>query len=130
MKIWLYILILLSPLVVLISVNEFVRFSQNETNFQRRGVITMNTTRKTRNKCSWACHNNTAYCKTNHVKFSQPYFKYIDPIYFGIIKGLKSTGDYGLANIIFLVILCPLFIYVFLIWSINLQFKINNLKKK
>ena len=45
-------------------------------------------------------------------------------------KCAKSTGDYGLANIIFLVILLPFTMYVLLVKSISIQFKISKLKKK
>ena len=110
-------------------INEFVRLNTNEKGYNKQGVIAINTAKKQTNKCSWICHKNTNYCKTNHVKLVKPYFNQIDPIYFGIINSLKLTGDYISSNIIFLVILLPLIIYILLIKSIDLQFKIRKLKK-
>jgi len=68
-------------------------------------------TKPSSEKCSWKCHDDTAFCKTNHVKYAKSYFNQIDPIYFGIINSLKSTGDYRGANILFLVLLIPIIIY-------------------
>ena len=134
-KVWmkikiLYWLILLIPFIGMITINEFVRLNSNNEGYNIQGVNTINTNEKLKEKCSWICHNNTNYCKKNHVKLTKIYLNKIDPIYFGIINSLKSTGDYGLANIIFLVILLPLTIYVLLVKSISIQFKISKLKKK
>ena len=43
------------------------------------------------------------------------FFMLVFPIYFGIISSLKSTGNYRLANIIFLVIGLPLIMYILLV---------------
>jgi len=110
-------------------INEFVRLNTIEEGYNKQGVTAINSAKKQKEKCSWICHNNTNYCKENHVKLAKPYFDKIDPIYFGIINSLKSTGNYGLANIIFLVILLPLIMYVLLAKSISMQFKIRKLKK-
>jgi len=114
----------------MIIINEFVKINTSEEGYSRQGIIAINTGKKYKDKCSWICHNNTNYCKANHVKLAKPYFDKIDPIYFGIIGSLKSTGNYGLANIIFLVILLPLIMYVLLVKSINLQIKIRKLRKR
>ena len=110
-------------------INEFVRLNTIEEGYNKQVVTAINSAKKQKEKCSWICHNNTNYCKENHVKLAKPYFDKIDPIYFGIINSLKSTGNYGLANIIFLVILLPLIMYVLLAKSISMQFKIRKLKK-
>ena len=131
----LYWSILILPFLVMIMVNEFVRLNTNEKGYTKgkRGLIqnitAINTADKLIGKCTWICHNDTNYCKKNHVKLAKPYFNKIDPIYFGIINSLKSTGNYGLANIIFLVIVLPLIIYILLVKSISLEFKIRKLNK-
>lgn len=64
------------------------------------------------------------------MTFLKPYFAFIDPVYFGMIQGLKATGNYAGANFIFLVILWPLIMYWLLVKVIVSQLKINQLKKK
>ena len=133
----LYWSILILPFLGMIMINEFVRLNTSEEGYTKQGkwglniegVTAINTVKILKEKCTWICHNDTNHCKENHVKLAKPYFDKIDPIYFGIINTLKSTGDYGLANIIFLVIILPLFIYILLIKSISLEFKIRKLKK-
>ena len=110
-------------------INELVHPTIKEKPYTINGITAMNSSIKTPEKCSWNCHNNTNYCKQNHVKLPKSSFLFIDPIYFGIISLLQLTGGYALANIIFLVILAPLFFYVLLIKSINIQLQINKLKK-
>ena len=131
----LYWSILILPFLVMIMINEFVRLNTNEKGYTKgkwgliQNITAINTADKLKEKCTWICHNDTKYCKNNHVKLAKPYFNKIDPIYFGIINSLKSTGYYGLANIIFLVIILPLIIYILLVKSISLEFKIRKLNK-
>jgi len=123
-----YLIILILPIFGMVSINEFVRYNTDGEGFNKQGIIAINSATKQKEKCSWICHNDTMYCKNHHVKIDKSYFNRIDPIYFGIIDSLKSTGNYGLANIIFLVILLPLLMFILLVKSINLQFKIRKLK--
>ena len=131
----LYWSILILPFLVMIMVNEFVRLNTNEKGYTKgkwgliQNITAINTADKLKGKCTWICHNHTNYCKKNHVKLAKPYFNKIDPIYFGIINSLKSTGDYGLANIIFSVLILPLIIYILLVKSIRLEFRIRKLNK-
>lgn len=122
-------IILVSPILGMIAVNEFARSNMKEGGYASHGITAINSAQRLEDKCSWACHNDTRYCKEHHVKLAKPYFNQIDPIYFGIIRSLASTGNYGLANIVFLVVLIPLLIYVLLIKSISLQRQIRQLKK-
>lgn len=121
-------LILLFPLLFVVIINEYSRLNNSNKGFVRKGIIAINPSIKTPEKCSWYCHADTGYCKKHHTHLLKKYTSKIDPFYFGIIKLLHSAGDYGLANIIFLVILFPLLIYVFLIKSISIQRKIKELK--
>lgn len=125
----LYLAILVFPLLSMVAVNEFARGSVTEDGYTSHGITAINSAEGFKEKCSWACHNDTKYCKEHHVKLAKPYFAQIDPIYFGIIRSLQSTGNYGLANIIFLVILIPLLIYILLVKSIRLQRQIRHIKK-
>lgn len=113
----------------MVVVNEFVRLNTTEEGYKRRGVTAINSVKRIKDKCSWICHNDTDYCRENHVKLAKPHFNQIDPIYFGIIHSLQSTGAYRWANIVFLVILGPLFMYILLIKSIGIQTEINKIKK-
>ncbi len=123
------VFIFISPFLIMISVNELSRTGIREKPYTKSGIVAINTAIQTKDRCSWNCHNNTTYCKENHVKLMKPFFKFVDPIYFGMIKLLFATGNYGLANIIFLVVLWPLLMFFLLIKSIQIQQKINLLKK-
>ena len=112
----------------MIVVNEIVRPTIKEKPYSKYEVTAMNSDDKVMDKCTWVCHNNTRFCKENHVKFLKPYYKYSDKIYFGMISLLQKTGNYGLANIIFLVILAPFLIWFFIVKSLNIQDEINLLK--
>ena len=136
-KLSLYLSIIFLPFLFIVTINEWTRFKTNEAGYTRQwkglldiqGITAINSGKKLKDKCTWICHDETNHCKENHVKLATPYFKKIDPIYFGIIDSLRSTGDYGLANIIFLVIIIPLNMYFSLVKSISLELKIRKLKK-
>ena len=102
---------------------------KKENTYKYNGFKTINSSKKVKNKCTWRCHNGTNYCKENHVKLVKPYFDKTDPIYDGTIKSLQKTGSYVSANIIILVIILPLIMYILLVKSISLEFKIRKLKK-
>ena len=121
-------LILLFPLLFLVAINEYSRLNNSNKGFVRKGVTTINPNVRTPKKCSWYCHTDTGYCKKHHTHLLKNHTSKIDPFYFGIIKSLHNVGDYGLANIIFLVILFPALIYVLLIKIISIQRKIKELK--
>lgn len=102
---------------------EYKSYNQNSS------VITINPKDLKTKKCTWACHNQTKHCKIHHVKILKPYYAYTDSLYMWVINQLKSTGDYGLANIVFLVLLIPFTIIYFLIKSLDLQTEINKITK-
>jgi hypothetical protein len=122
------IFILLAPFMLMVLVNEYTRI-QNKAHYKSKGFTLLNTTEPIQNKCSWNCHNNTAYCIKHHIKLTKPYLKYTNPIYFGAIGALRSTGNYGMANIVFLVILMPFWMFYFLVKSIDLFTEIRKSKK-
>jgi hypothetical protein len=66
----------------------------------------------------------------HHVVYLDSWFQVVDPIYFGIIRALKSTGNYGAANLVVFVILLPLLMFWWLVRSLNMQAEISRLKRK
>lgn len=125
----LYILPLVIPILIVIGVNEYTKGPKEGKPYRLLGVEALNTGKAQLKQCSWQCYNNTAYCKAHHVSLLKPYFSYCDPIYFGMIHLLKSSGNYAGANIVFLVILWPLLMYWLFIKVIKSQMKMNQLKK-
>ncbi|WP_196888525.1 hypothetical protein [Aureivirga sp. CE67] len=116
---WKFLFWILFPFLFIIGINEYFRFSNNYSFSETK----LNSSKKLKNQCSWACHHNTDHCKENHVTLLKDYFQFTDPLYFGTIKTLKSSGNYRFANLFLFVILFPaLFIFLF--------YKILNLKKK
>ena len=86
----------------------------------------MNPQLKNHDVCSWRCHK--VPCKPQLLRSVE---SYIDPIYFGIISFLDLGGSfasYGIANILFLVLLWPLVMFYLLIKSLDMQQEIKNLK--
>lgn len=108
------------PFLIMVLVNESVRPTLRNSPFQLRGVKAMNSNKPLLDKCSWYCYTETTnHCKEHHVSIAKPFFKYIDPIYFGMIKSLHSGNNYQLMNVVFLVILMPLFMFYLLVRSID-----------
>ena len=122
-------IIVLIPFIIMIIVNEFFRSSIKEPPYHKSGFTTINSSKKISDKCTWSCHNNTAFCKQHHVKFLKNSFSKTDPIYYGEIKLFKSTGNYDLANIAFLVILIPFLIFYFTIKGLSILNEIQKIKQ-
>jgi hypothetical protein len=115
---------------MMIVVNEMERLRATNELYLSHGIVAINSVEKNADKCTWICHNDTSFCKANHVTYLKSYFKFTDPVYFGAITLLQKTGNYGLANIIILVILVPLLLWFFLVKSFNIQDEISTLKKR
>lgn len=115
-----FLLFLLFLLMVVI--NESMRTSIPPHSFNIYGVSPMNSGTYNLSKCTWACHDaTTLHCKVHHATLASSYSKWIDSIYFGMIGGLRSTGNYGVANVILLVLAWPLIMsYLFLrVWKMR-----------
>jgi len=123
-------LILVAPFLIMALINEAVRPKIKENPYKKEGITTINSAQQLPNKCTWICHNDTKYCKANHVKYLKPFYPITDKFYFGVICILKSTRNYDAANIIFLVLLFPLAILYFIIKSIDMQEEIQKLLKQ
>lgn len=115
--------------MIMVFINEAVRTKVVEKPYAAFGITAMNSAEYMPEKCSWVCHNDTAYCKARHVKYLGSYFAATDRLYFGVIAALAATGNYGAANIVFLVLLFPLTILYFIIKSLNAQDEIRKLLK-
>lgn len=122
--------LLLLPYVLMIIINESYRPTIKETPYTAHGVTAINSDIRTLEKCSWAAHNDTSYCKQHHVKFLKNHFYITDIMYFKVIDALRSTGNYGTANIVLLVIIFPLLMWFSLIKIIDYALEIRNLKKQ
>ena len=122
--------LLLIPYLLMVIVNEAYRPTIKEKPYTAHGITAINSDIRILDKCSWIAHSDTSYCKEHHVKFLKEHFQITDKIYFGTIHALRSTGNYGAANIIFLVILFPLIIWYSLVKIIDYSIAIRNLKKQ
>ncbi len=120
--------ILIFPFLMMVLINEAVRPTIEEEPYSVAGVSAMNTIQKKHDQCTWICHNNTNYCKAHHVKYLEPFFPYTDRLYFGAINMLRATGNYGLANIVLLVVVIPFLMWLLLVKSLNIQDEINKIK--
>lgn len=124
--------ILIFPFVMMITINEIIRsnITEQHSPHSLNGIKTINSKKNLKDKCTWICYYQTTnVCKKKHVKYLTEYYEFTDGIYFGIINALHNTGNYKLANIIFLVIIFPFLIWIFITRSLNIQDEIKKLKK-
>ena len=125
------ILLIIAPFTIMIAINEFERPKINNKSHSYNGFSTINPGGPNTQICTWDCHFHTAtHCQKYHVKFLKPFYKVTHIPYDFVIHRLRDTGNYDLANIIFLVLLFPFTIIYFLIKSLNLQDEINKLSKQ
>jgi hypothetical protein len=106
-----------------------LRRKKKEKGYRVNTIEAINSNKADAKQCTWICHNNTLYCKKHHTKWLKTSFPYTDPIYFGTIRLLMATGNYGAANILLYVVFFPLTIGVLIIWNRHLTIKIATLKK-
>lgn len=121
---------ILAPFLLLIVINESARQSNEKSNHLHYGIKTINSNAPNLTFCTWQCHYNTGYCIQHHTILLKPYVNSINPIYFEIIALLKSTGNYGFANILFLVVLWPLLLFLLVKKVLENRQKINLLMNK
>ena len=109
------------PFAAVIVVNEVVRDRIRGEPFVKEGIAVINSSAEINGKFTWKCHNNTYYCQVHHVKHLRPYYAVTDIPYFDVVAALGSTGNYRVANIIFLVILLPFSVIFLLISWLDIQ---------
>ena len=125
MKRFIIVLIIISPYLLMVTVNEIYRPYISDTSGKILGVSSMNSLNPITNHCTIACQHNTTFCRHNHVKFVKPgfpFFNKINKLYWGIIDSLNNPNSknildryYVLTNIIFLVVLWPAWmLYLFI----------------
>jgi hypothetical protein len=124
------IIIVLLPFAVMVLFNEWQREQEPKDVYKYFDVKAMNSGVRDPEKCTWACHNRTLYCKEHHIRYLTDYMKYTDVPYFTMIAGLKGTGDYRMANIILLVVFIPGLILFFFIRTLELRDKIRQITTK
>lgn len=125
----LFVLLFITPFLIMVTVNEFSRLFTTDIGYTIYGQTAINSVEFNKSKCSWSCHNDTAYCKSNHVKLLKRDMDKIDKYYFGMIAKLKSTGNYAFANIIFLVIIWPLIMYLLFVYIIRSTLRIKKIRQ-
>lgn len=123
---YLLIIILILPFLLLLVVNEGTRNTNNSKPFEYNGYHAINSNIPQLNTCTWTCHFDTDYCKSNHLVFLKNYTAQTDRLYFGMINSLKSTKSYAWANVLCLVMLWPLFMFFLVFRIIMLNSKIKN----
>lgn len=118
-KISFILLVILIPYIIMLITNEYVRTETFSKKIWGINIETINSDSYSKTKCTWACHNDSEFCEQYHIKNQN--IHQIDNIYTGIIRFLKSgiftttEFNYGINNIIFLVILWPLWMmYMFI----------------
>lgn len=126
------ILIFIAPFLIMILINELVRPTIKEKSYKIYTIQAMNSAEPFEEKCSWACYQNTAFCKRYHTKTLAVLFPLIDPIYNGIINSMQGTKNYSYAtiNVFIFVILLPFLMFLLLIKILDMQSQINLLKSK
>ena len=110
-------IILLSPFLIITLVNESYKIKLSPLEVKK-----INLEEFKLDQCTWYCHDNGC----QHSKKIDNV--YVDKLYGAIIDFNYQGRDYKtyqLSNIVFLVILWPLFIYILLIKCIDIQQKIK-----
>lgn len=126
MRKWgLYVGILVLPFIIMVVVNESMPSSDFIHSNEIYGIKTANSAQQFLSKCSWACHNNTSFCMSNHVTYLKKYLPATDRVYFGAINLLRASGNYALANIIILVLFLPFAMWYFIVKSLDMQTKMG-----
>ena len=120
--------LLILPFLFIIGLNESLRKEGSFGSASR-----MNSNEKSIGKCTWYCHQHTAYCKQHHVKMPARFLRMSDPMYFGLMEVLSQGGQgnfhsYMFFNILFLVAGIPLMIWFFLIQAMRYKAKSRELR--
>ena len=122
-RIVLYILILISPFLFIVLINE--TFSDGVKHRISSDVIApgkkfeaLNTDKHIKDKCSWDCHNNG--CKHKSVIYQGK----IQEMYDGIIHfNQHQSLNYSEMNVFLFVIVVPLMVYILIILNIEVYLR-------
>ena len=111
--------------------------SKEKKPFSIMGVAAYNSGDAIPDKCTWHCSLHTNYCKANHVGILKNYFHITDKLYFGIVAGLANFNfgfspefNYGIANLLILVLFIPITIIYSFYKGFKIQREINQINRK
>jgi hypothetical protein len=128
-RIWLYLLILISPFLFIVLINETVSYDQKSYVIESdvisvgKKIDALNTDKYLKNACTWYCHNNG--CKHKSVIYQGK----IQEMYDAIIHfNQHQSLDYSVMNVFLFVIVVPLMVYILII--INIEVYLRNKKKR
>ena len=117
MRILFAVSLLFIPLFIMFMVNKHAQ--QQSKAATKFGIKTINPLAEDPENCSWYCNDHTTYCQENHVKVLKNHYNLTDSLYYGLIRSMRTTDNYNLANVIFLVFLVPLLIAFFSFMSFH-----------
>lgn len=127
-RIWLYLLILISPFLFIVLINET---ATDGTNYVIKSKViipgqkfdALNTDKYLENECTWDCHDNG--CKHKSVIYQGK----IQEMYDGIIHFNQNQSlNYSVMNVFLFVIVVPLMVYILII--LNIEVYLRNNKKR
>jgi hypothetical protein len=130
-RIWLYLLILISPFLFIVLINETVGYDKSyviKSKIVGSGskFYALNSDEKFEDKCSWYCHNEGCD-KLKHPKDISKGF--VRELYFSIIQFNKDKPvNYAEMNVFLFVIVVPLLVYILIVLNIEVYFR--NKKKR
>lgn len=120
-----YVGLLILPFIVMVVVNESIQSSDYIHSNKIYAIKTANSAQYFLSKCSWACHNDTSFCMSNHVTYLKKHLPATNRLYFGAIGLLRTSGNYALANVIILVFALPFTMWYFIVKSLIMQSKMG-----
>ena len=130
-RIWLYLLILISPFSFIVLINETVSDGVNhriKSNILGEGGIynALNSEKELSDSCTWYCHNSGC----DSIKHTKNISKgFVKKLYFNIIEFNKhKTLNYASMNVILFVFVVPFFVYVLII--LNIEVYLRNKKNR
>ena len=116
-----YSLILATPFLCLVMVNEASRSEVYYVSIFGTKVPALNPQQNDAKRCTWDCHKKCSHRDNNFINIG-----IIDVLYQNIINSLKlkEGGDvYKKMNVLFLVIIWPLLMFGLLVANVELFFK-------
>ena len=126
-RIWLYLLILISPFLFIVLINENATDGTNYVIISKvlipgKKFDALNTDKHLEKACTWDCHDNG--CKHKSVICQGKIKEMYDAI---IHFNQHQSLDYSVMNVFLLVIVVPLFVYILII--LNIEVYLRNKKK-
>ena len=115
MKIVYRLLLLIIPFACMVLVNSTHDPVIVGEVFVLQGVPARNDATYVKTRCSWVCHNDTAYCMEHHSSWAKPILPLTNLLYFGLIALMSIGGAYGAITLLLLVVVAPLTLWWLLV---------------